>query len=305
MINMNIEYYQYILKILHSGSISAAAKELYMSQPLLSQKLRQVESELNIVIFNRNTTPISLTFAGERFVKAAKKMIDIAANLQREIDEINGEVKGTLRIGISTHRAAQLLPKLLPRYLTKYPDVELKIIEYTKGKLSNAILEGQLDMAFVGYYNKNSDLEYVFLDDDRIALFAGPKTHIAHSVGKGTKVSIRLASQDRFVSVCEGHGFRESQDAVFQAYGMNPEIALVTHTIELACKLAFSCNYVALLPLTYRDGMRDEAKDAFYCYIDEEKESKRSFGLCYRRNAFLSKYMIDFVQMAKELYHVN
>lgn len=302
---MNTEYLKYLEKILELGSISAAAKELYMSQPLLSQKIRQIESDLKITIFNRNTTPISLTFAGERFFISARKIICLTEDLLKEIDEINGEIKGTLRVGISTHRAVQLFPRLLPRFLVKHPEVDIKIVEYTKGKLSEAVMEGQLDMAFVGYSFTNTDLEYVYLDEDRIALVAGNGTEIARKEKQGSMLSLHCAKKERFVSVCEGHGFRESQDAVFQECGIKPMIALTTHTIELAYKLAISCNYVALLPMTFRSGMRDELEDSFYCYISEKGGPARHFGLCYRKKTFLPKYMTDFVNLCKELYRVQ
>ena len=62
---MNVRQAQYLIAVFEEGSISGAAKRLYISQPALSQTIQMVEKELGARIFDRTTTPISLTYAGE------------------------------------------------------------------------------------------------------------------------------------------------------------------------------------------------------------------------------------------------
>lgn len=97
---MNIKHAQYMLTVLKEGSITAAAKKLYISQPSLSQMIKLVENTLGTPIFNRTTDPITLTYAGEKYIEAAKKILTINANLIKEIDEINHEEHGTIKLGI-------------------------------------------------------------------------------------------------------------------------------------------------------------------------------------------------------------
>ena len=63
---MNIKHAQYMLTVLKEGSITAAAKKLYISQPSLSQMIKLVDNTLGTPIFNRTTEPITLTYAGEK-----------------------------------------------------------------------------------------------------------------------------------------------------------------------------------------------------------------------------------------------
>ena len=74
---MNIRHIQYVLSILREGSITAASKKLFVSQPALSQTIKQIEQDLGAPIFDRNTDPISLTCAGQKYVEAAQRMLDI------------------------------------------------------------------------------------------------------------------------------------------------------------------------------------------------------------------------------------
>ena len=63
---MNLKQAQYVKTIAECGSITAAAKKLFVSQPSLSQMLRQLEQETELPIFDRSTTPLRLTYAGEK-----------------------------------------------------------------------------------------------------------------------------------------------------------------------------------------------------------------------------------------------
>ena len=76
------------MTILQEGSITAAAKKLFISQPSLSQMVKLVETNLGTAVFNRTTEPLSLTPAGEKYMEAAGQILAIHANLEREIEEI-------------------------------------------------------------------------------------------------------------------------------------------------------------------------------------------------------------------------
>lgn len=68
---MNLKHAQYIMTILQEGSITAAARKLFISQPSLSQVVKLAETNLGAALFNRSTDPITLTPAGEKYVAAA------------------------------------------------------------------------------------------------------------------------------------------------------------------------------------------------------------------------------------------
>jgi len=86
---MNEKHIQYVLTIVQEGSITAASKKLYVTQPSLSQTIKLIERDLGAEIFNRSTVPISLTTAGEKYVKAAQKVDSIRRNLYEEIKKSN------------------------------------------------------------------------------------------------------------------------------------------------------------------------------------------------------------------------
>ena len=89
--SVNLKHAQYVLAVLRTGSMTEAAKQLYISQPSLSQTIRQAEEQLGTPIFNRDTAPLSLTYAGQMYVKAAREVMSIDTNLLNEIEEIKSK----------------------------------------------------------------------------------------------------------------------------------------------------------------------------------------------------------------------
>ena len=95
---MNLKQAQYVKTIAECGSITAAAKKLFVSQPSLSQMLRQIEQEIGLPIFDRSTSPLRLTYAGEKYLYAAERILAANSELESQLKEIKQEHAGRLRL---------------------------------------------------------------------------------------------------------------------------------------------------------------------------------------------------------------
>lgn len=82
---MNLKKLKYIVTIAELRSISKAANELFISQPSLSSILSNLEKELGVTLFNRSTSPLSLTYAGEKYVETANKILSLENNLKKRV----------------------------------------------------------------------------------------------------------------------------------------------------------------------------------------------------------------------------
>ena len=103
-------------------------RNMYVSTAV-SQMIQRIEKELGAFIFNRETDPISLTFAGEKYLDAAREILAINARLQNEIYEISSELRGRLRLGISLQRGMQLLPLIIPEFIKRYLMYRLNLLK--------------------------------------------------------------------------------------------------------------------------------------------------------------------------------
>ena len=299
---MHIEDFEYLIMIHECGSISGAAKKLFMSQPLLSQKVRNLETKLGIELLDRRKYPLQLTYAGEQALATALKIREARKELEQGIGEIKGESKGLLRVGISAHRSI-MLTKILPEYQRLFPKVEISIHDHTSTTYTNLLLDKQIDFALlsVNPANRQPELEYVPLSRDRALLFSGPDTEIARKRKVGDVISICEAERESFITLQEHFGFYTSQTQIFAQKGMIPRVALTAQSIELSCRLAAACNCVALCPEAHPMESALLRRNAHYFYIDDS-EYDREFALAFCRDMHLVRYMKDFIQRVQEIY---
>lgn len=297
---MNIRHIQYVLAVLQEGSITGAAKKLYVSQPSLSQMIKLVENNLGAAIFNRNTDPLTLTYAGQKYVEAAKQILAINNNLAREIEEINHEDHGSIRLGVPVQRAMQVMPYVLPRFRKKYPFVSLELNEHGSTTLESMILEGSLDLACLTTYPKYDELRYTLIEDEDLVLLTSKNTHIAKRIPSGTEINITEAKDELFICSKPGHSVRTTQDRLFVAYDIQPKIILETTSIEVAKRTTIACDAVFICPINYIE-MSPEIHPYCSVYPIKGIENRRSFYICHRKDLYLTKYMKDFVQILTEV----
>lgn len=296
---MNTKHAQYMLTILQEGSITAAARKLYVSQPSLSQMVKLVESNLGMPIFNRGTDPITLTYAGQKYMEAARQILTINTNLQKEINEIHNEDYGTIRLGIPVQRAMQVLPYVLPKFIQKYPHVEIEIAEHGSATIESLVIEGAVDFACLTTSPRHEELEYILVENEDVVLLTGKDSDIAKRIPAGTPIDITEAKDEMFINIREGHSVRKTQDLLFVRKNMHPKILLETMSIEVAKRTAIACNAVMICPQNYIE-MTPELLPQCVMYPLLDIDSKRHFYICHRKDRYLTKNMRDFIYMLTE-----
>lgn len=297
---MNIKHAQYMLTVLKEGSITAAAKKLYISQPSLSQMIKLVENTLGTPIFNRSTDPITLTYAGEKYIEAAKKILTINDNLIKEIEEINHEEHGTIKLGIPVQRAMQVMPYVLPRFYAKYPHVKVDVRESGSANTEAAVLDGNVDLACLTTYPNHEELNYILIEEEELVLLTSRNSQLAKRIPSGTPISITEAKNEKFISSKVGHSVRDTQDRLFVTYDIQPEILMETSSIEVGKRTAIACDAVMICPINYIE-MTPELHPGCCVYPIQGIEQRRSFYVCHRKELYLTKYMRDFIEILSGL----
>lgn len=293
---MNLKHAQYMVTVMQEGSITAAARKLFISQPSLSQMIKLVETNLGTPIFNRSTEPLTLTYAGERYMEAAQQILTINGNLAKEIEEINQEEHGTIRFGIPVQRAMLLLPTLLPIFYSRCPHVKVEVFEKGSGLMEPMILDGTVDIACMTTTARHSDLTYHLIENEELVLLASKQTALAKRIPSGTPISIAEAAKELFISNKPGHSIRAVQDSLFLSADIHPRILLETISIEVEKKVCLACHAVTLCPRSYiEDSLEMKEKAVIYPIL--HGGGQRHCYLCYRKNLYLTKYMKDFIDI--------
>ncbi len=293
---INLKYAPAILTIVQEGSITAASKKLFVSQPALSQTIRQVEEELGAPIFTRDTRHIELTHVGKLYIESVRQIQIIDQSLHARVSDSKDEVVGTFRLGISVQRGLQLLPLVIPEFIARYPLVRIQLREEGSGMLERRVLEGQCDLGFVTTASKRDQLTYALIENEQLMLVAATTTELARRFPDGTPIDIAEAQHENFVSMMEGHSVRAIQDKLFEKYGLSPQILLETHNMEAAKRIAARANAVFFVPSAYvSDTIED--RELMHIYPITNAEFAHHFYVCYRKGKHLPRYELDFVRL--------
>ena len=126
---------EYMLVLAQERSFSKAAKLLCVTQPSLSQLILNLEGQLDVQLFDRSTSPIRLTQAGEIFVDAALKMKLEENNMLKRLSDLQELKTGTLKIGTSPFRASCLLSKSIAEFQKQFSAWVNSVSEITKGEV--------------------------------------------------------------------------------------------------------------------------------------------------------------------------
>lgn len=292
---MNMKQALYFKTIAQYGTITAAAKQLYISQPSLSQTLRQIEDEVGTPLFDRSTSPFHLTYAGERYLKAVEAMLDIETRLKEEIESIRRDDGGRLRLGISITRAMQVLPDVIPIFTKAYPNVTIELTEAASASLEGLLQKGQIDLALAALEANEANIAYELIEKESIGILAGKDSQLAQLVHSGTPISLEMVEKEAFVSLDTSHSSRIIQDRLFRRYNIRPKILLETSSLEVARRVALKSGACMVLPDVYADEFVFNSGGAFYPLKDYENH--RHFYACYRNDENTKKYIRDFVSI--------
>ena len=139
-----LNYKEYIYAIYQEHSFSKAAQKLYVSQPWLSSVVKKVEQEIQTPLFDRSTTPISLTPAGEYYIQQVEKVLAIEADMRAHFALLN-RPETQLHIGSSMFFCTYVLPRLFQEFREENPQITLTLTEGGSAAMTEKLLEHKLD----------------------------------------------------------------------------------------------------------------------------------------------------------------
>jgi len=246
---MNTRHAQLVLSIVRFGSITAAAKALYITQPTLSATLKQIETQLGEPIFVRGRTPMELTPAGELYVQAARRVLQIETQLEEAISLLHGKQEGTLRLGIPTGRSCELLPQILPDFLAAYPGIHVEVTEDAPQALEQKLISREIDCALLTGDMRRQDLVYRLIASEEIVLAAGKRTGVAQRTPSGSTISLAEAASERFLLPTQHAPARQIYDELLHRSGMHCiQPMIVCDNLETAKRTCAACQMVTLIP---------------------------------------------------------
>jgi len=289
----------YALQIAKELNFSRAAEKLHIAQPSLSQQLSKLEQEIGVLLFQRSTNSVELTYAGSVFMDKAQKIVDMVDMLKQEMDDISQMRKGRLIVGSLPITGSHVLPLVLPIFQARYPDVEIMLVEETTTNLESLTASGQTDICLLSLPIEENSLTYEELVEEEICLALPPNHPLAQqSDTRKSRLHIIELRDEPFIVLKKGQGFRQITIDLCQDAGFEPRIVFESSNIETVQSLVAAGMGIAFVPqmVTHR-GMPNSP---VYLSLAEPRPT-RTLVIAYRKGRYLSKAAEAFIATLKEV----
>ena len=241
---MNSRQIQYAILLSQIKNFSQVAEKLNISQPALSKQILSLEQELGVKLFDRNTQPLTLTPAGEHFIREAKSLLYKEEQLLRSMERFRSGQAGQLTIGITPFRSSYLISNMVRKVREKFPDTIIKLHEVGSDILRKEAAEGKYDFAIVNLPVDDSILEITPLESDRLVLVV-PNT-IFMTISK--EIDFKECADFPFVVVGETQEMRHLFDNLCVTAGFIPKIAAEVVSLTTAWAMARAGIGATILP---------------------------------------------------------
>lgn len=167
---MEFNQLESFISVVKNNSFSYAAKELYTTQPTVSNNIKNLEIELNTNLLDRTSKTISLTDSGKIFYKYAVELINVRDKAKFTISEHAGKVEGEIEICASSIPEEYVLPYIIKDFSKIYPKVSFSVTHKNSKDVIDDIIEGKLNFGIVGAQYNSELLEYIDFYEDELIL---------------------------------------------------------------------------------------------------------------------------------------
>jgi len=246
---MDHKQLRYILTIAKYGSFTEAANILYVTQPSLSHMVSQIEGQLGVQLFDRSTSPVTLTYAGEIYTRYAEDVLAATARMESELRDIAETKKGRLRIGIPYERAAYMLPRIIPPFREKYPLVQVEVTDARGAVLLGLLDKGHIDVALMpvfGSYPDRFDCHRIYTEP--LVLTAAADLIRPEYLSSPDTIPMDALREMPFILQPEKSAIRTALDQLFEAQRFHPRITQVVSGNTAAYGLSKAGLGVSIVP---------------------------------------------------------
>jgi DNA-binding transcriptional LysR family regulator len=228
-------------------SFRRAAERLHMAQPPLSVAIRKLEDELGAELFERRGRTIRLTPAGLEALRTARRVLTDAEEVRTATRSAAKGESGRVRVGFVGSATYALLPRLLPVFRARYPNIELELRESTNIELLSLLESERLDVGLVRFPTASaSALQFQIVERDVFQAVL-PK---GHRLASQREVTLKSLAQEPLIDYASTKvpGLHAMVMLAFQHAGLSPQVAQEATQVQTVMSLVESGLGVALVP---------------------------------------------------------
>ena len=171
---MTLRHLKLFVAVVDAGTMTAASQQLYMTQPAVSQAIRELEQHYGVQLFDRISKRLYLTDQGNRFLGYARHILSLSDEMEMAL--AHPDTFGSLRIGATLTIGNALLPSIAKSFRTNFPDIDLQIHVKNTGDIEQMIIANTIDLGIVEGHIESKDIVQMPIASDTLVLVCSP-TH--------------------------------------------------------------------------------------------------------------------------------
>lgn len=287
---MTIKHLRVFNEVAESGKMSIAAAKFYLSQPTISQIIKELEEHYGFLLFERLSKKLYITEEGKKLLSYSKQVVQQFDELERRMLETSKNP--TFRIGSTVTVGSCLINDIIKKI--KNIDESIEIYSYVNNTqiIEEELLNANIDIALVEGVVKSADLISIPAVDDYLVLVCNRE----HPLAKSRHFTVEALNNQRFAMRERGSGTREQFENYINKHGIKIKESVVANCPTALIDAVLEQGYLSVLSVRL---VEEEIKNGDIVILKNETCTwNRSFSIVYHKNKFLSPRIVNFIQVA-------
>lgn len=289
-----LDLYRVFSIVAKNNSFSSAAKDLYMTQPAVSQAMMQLEKELGTRLFNRTPKGVTLTTEGKLLYEYTNSALGLLDAGEEKLLEFKNLTTGQLKIGVGDTISRFFLMPYLETFHTMYPNIKLQMLNGTTSEICNFIKSGEVDIGLCNFPIEDQTLQLTACTEVQDIFVCGEKykTLASKSLNFEDLLKFPLIFLEK-----KSNSRKYVEDYLFaKGIFIEPEFELGSHDLVLE----FARSNLGIACVT-KEFSNDYLQRGFlYELTLTESIPTRSIGMCYLKSVPLSRAALKFVEIIEQ-----
>ena len=290
---MTIRHLQIFTAVADTGGMSAAAKNLHISQPTVSIAVAELEKYYGVKLFERLSQKIYLTKEGELMLSFSRHILDsftqMEAAMNHAVDSTN------LRIGCSVSVGTCLINGIIDRLKEEIPDCSISIVVANSSDIEKAILSNEVDLGIVEGILKSDELNITPVCEDELVLVCGSN----HPLAGKKKISLEMLNDQDYISRESGSAERNQFERIFEEKGIHLKRSFCSTNTEAIKNAVIHGRGIAALSKML---IENECNQGSMVILSlSEPKVTRYINLAVHKNKYISKSIKAVMAICKKL----
>ena len=288
--------------VVRAGGMRRAAEQLHVTQPAISARMRLLEGELGVELFERVGRGVRPSKAGQLLLEEIPHVLSAENALRERMDEFRGLAQGSLQIASIDAVSIYVLPEIYLQFREAHPGIDLRVHVTDSSHVLRAVRELDAELGFLALspnphqQQDDPDLEFHPIFEDNMVCIASP----THPLAKRRRVTLAQIADSPLVLYDRSSTTRAILDTVFERAGVQPNVAMETASPEAMKRLAQVGMGIAILPEALVAA--DITAGSLVRFTVADTQFKRILAIVLRRDRHLGPATRDFLQRVRSQF---